>query len=354
MNVDTKLRLILYAPHEFGGRAAKTAEGVLRYRPEAAVAVVDPAKAGLTSGTVIGAGGSIPVVSTMEEAIALGADAVLLGCAFAGGRMPQTWRDDILRAINSRLSIINGLHDFLVDDREFASAAESMNVALIDLRMPPEKLNIATGKAASVKAHTVLTVGSDCSVGKMTTSLELLAAARKANRPSRFVATGQTGIIIDGCGVAIDRVIGDFMAGVVEDLVLDAANGAEYVFIEGQGSIIHPGYSGVTLSILHGAAAECLILCHQEGRMTTGESDHVIPKLSVLVETYEGLARFIRPTKVVGIAIDSRSIASDADARARIEEYSKETGLPVTDPVRFGAANLFEAIESYCSTACKR
>ncbi|MBK9143824.1 MAG: DUF1611 domain-containing protein [Candidatus Melainabacteria bacterium] len=348
MNVDTRLRLILYAPHEFGGRAAKTAEGLLRYRPEAAACVVDPVKAGLTAAAVIGAGGAVPVVRTIEEAIALGADAVLLGCAFAGGRMPQSWRDDILKAIKSGLSIINGLHDFLVDDAEFSSAAGSMDVSLIDLRMPPEKLNIATGRAASLKAHTVLTVGSDCSVGKMTTSLELLGAARKANRPSRFVATGQTGIIIDGCGVAIDRVIGDFMAGVVEDLVIEAAAGSEYVFIEGQGSIIHPGYSGVTLSILHGAAAECLILCHQEGRITTGESDHVIPELPVLVEIYESLARFIRPTKVVGVAIDSRSIASDADARARLEEYSRQTGLPVTDPVRFGAANLFQAIESYC------
>ncbi|MBZ0185080.1 MAG: DUF1611 domain-containing protein, partial [Candidatus Obscuribacterales bacterium] len=257
MNVDHNQKLILYAPEEFGSRAAKTAEGVIRFRPESVVAVVDPCQAGKTVDQVIGTLCTAPVVATVKEAFDLGADGMLLGCAFAGGKMPQSWREDILLAISLGLDVINGLHDFLIDDKEFASAASKAEVELIDLRRPPDELDIGTGKAASVEAHTVLTVGSDCSVGKMTTSLELLLVARKRGSRARFVATGQTGIIIDGCGVAIDRVIGDFMAGVVESMVIEAAADADYVFVEGQGSIIHPGYSGVTLSILHGAAAQC-------------------------------------------------------------------------------------------------
>jgi len=348
MKIDAKQKLIIYSPNEFGGKKGKTGDGVLKFSPERVVAVIDPANAGKTVQEMLGYGGSAPILSTIEEAIAHKPDAMLLGCAFTGGRMPKQWRQDIILALNKKIDVINGLHDFLCDDADFKTAAEASGAKLVDLRKPPDDLIVAMGKARHSKAHIILTVGTDCNVGKMTCALAVHEQLIKSNKKSAFVATGQTGIIIDGQGVAVDRVIGDFMAGVIEDLVLDAAKEAQFVLVEGQGSLAHPGYSGVTLSLLHGAAPDAMILCHQAVRTRIGETEFSIPSLSLMIKTYENMAAFIRPAKVIGISVDTRGL-SEQEAKDILLKYEQETNLPATDPIRFGVEPLVKAIELHCA-----
>ncbi len=353
MHVDTNTRLILYAKDEFGGGHSKTAEGVIRFGPSTVVAVVDRQHAGKTASEVVGVGDNIPIVGTVEEAVKLGADAMLLGCAFVGGRMPKIWREDILIALNNGIDVINGLHDFLVDDEEFVATAKKNGRKLIDLRKPSDKMPIASGKAAHVDAFTVLTVGSDCSVGKMTAAIELDRLATKRGYKSGFAATGQTGIMIAGKGIAIDRIIGDFMAGAIEELVVESAPGLDMLFIEGQGSVYHPGYSGVTMSLIHGSAPQAMVLCHKATIKSIGnEGDFPIPTLSELVKSYELIASFIREARVAGICINTYGLPED-EARAVVDEAAKSTGLPATDPVRFGVEKLLDALEAMRKTTRK-
>lgn len=344
MNVDTSARLILYAQNEFGGRHDKTAEGVIRFGENPIVAVVDRAKAGKTIYQVLGFGSDAPVVATVAEAAALGADAMLIGCAFTGGNIPSDWRADILEAIENKLDVINGLHDFLSEDSEMSALAKLKGTRLIDLRKPPEGTPVSRGRVREIEAYPVLTVGSDCSVGKMTASLELHREAKKRGIRSRFLATGQTGIMIAGSGIAVDRVIGDFMGGAMEELVLEHAN-EEILWVEGQGSIVHPGFSGVTCSLLHGTAPAAMILCHEANRQKIKETDFPIPELTEFIEIYETLASHVRPAKILGVCLNTRKL-SEEDARAAVKETAGKTGLPCTDPVRFGCVELVDVVEA--------
>lgn len=346
MHVETQTRLILYARDEFGGGHSKTAEGVIRFGPSKIVAVVDRQHAGKTAKDVCGVGEDIPIVATVAEAAQLEADAMLLGCAFVGGRMPEAWRQDILAALELGIDVINGLHDFLEDDEEFVAAANRLGRKLIDLRKPPDKLPIANGLGAKVEPLTVLTVGVDCSVGKMTAAIEMDRLATKRGYKSGFVATGQTGIMICGSGIAIDRVIGDFMAGAIEELVVKAAPGLDMLFVEGQGSLYHPGYSGVTLSLLHGTAPEAMVLCTKANLKTIGnEGQWPIADLNECIKMYEFMSSVIRPAKVVGICVNTFGLPEE-EARKVVDEAARHTGLPATDPVRYGCENLVDALEA--------
>ena len=343
---DLNARLAIYAPDALSHDRAKTAEGVLRYGINPVVAVIDSSQAGKTVQEATGIPSAVPIVASVEEALALGPNALLLGTAWAGGGLPPEWKPDMLKAIAGGLDIINGLHDFLVDDPEISAAAARHGVKLIDVRRPPDKLPVATAAALSLSSFIVLTVGSDCSVGKMTTSLELARVAHRRNKTARFVATGQTGIMICGTGIAIDRVIGDFMSGAVEQLVMDAAPGSDYIFVEGQGSVIHPSFSGVTLAIMHGACPQGLILCHNAQRSKTkGLTQKLLP-LPTYVSIYETMCSYIRPAKVLGISLNTFGM-SEHDSLAAIKTANKLLALPVCDPVRQGADFLFDAIEKY-------
>jgi len=343
MYYSQKARLAIYAEGEFGKGRSKTAEGVIRYAKNPVVAVIDSTEAGRTVEDVMGVPCQAPIVASIAEALSYKPDALLLGTAWTGGQMPSDWKPDIITAIKSGLDVINGLHDFLSDDPDIARCAELHQRALLDVRRPPAVLPVASGKAASVPAMTVLTVGSDCSVGKMTAALELAAAARKAGHTAKFVATGQTGIMICGEGIAIDRVIGDFMAGAIEQMVLESGFNNDFVFIEGQGSLVHPGFSGVTLALVHGACPEAMILCHKCTKTRIGEMPFSIPPLAELVTMYEYMAESVRPSKVLGVALNTSGMTDKAAVQA-IAAAEEETGLPATDPVRYGAGKLFEAI----------
>src|SRR5262249_3534329 len=210
---------------------------------------------------------------------------------------------------------------------------------------PPAGLSTATGANLDVDATIVLTVGSDCAIGKMTATCELDLEARKRGLRSVFVPTGQTGIAIAGWGIAVDAVVSDFLAGAAERLVVEGATRGDLLWVEGQGAILHPIYSGVTVGLIHGSAPHLYVLCHELGRtITEGDpTQSPLPSLSALIDLHERMSLRRRPGQVVAIALNT-SVVSEADARTAIRVAEGETGLPADDPVRFGAGNLLEAV----------
>jgi len=195
----------------------------------------------------------------------------------------------------------------------------------------------------------VLTVGTDCNVGKMTAQLQLTRRLNERGIRTRFVATGQTGIMIEGWGIAVDAVVADFVAGAAERLVLEGARNADVVLVEGQGSINHPGYSGVTLGLMHGSCPDALILCHQCTREYIGDYREAawlrIPPLTEYIRLYETIGSAVHPTKVIGISLNTYDM-TDGDARRACEAAARDTGLPATDPVRFDPTPLVDAVVS--------
>jgi uncharacterized NAD-dependent epimerase/dehydratase family protein len=343
-------RFLIVADGQFGPLTSKTANSCIRYFPERIVAVLDRQEAGKTVQDVLGFGGEIPVVADLEQAIAQGegATAVLIGIAPPGGRLPDEWRGWLRTAIERRLEIWSGLHTFIGDDPEFGALAKAKGVKILDARKPPPNLPIADGRAAEVDAFVILAVGSDCNVGKMTAQLELRDELVKRGHKTSFVATGQTGIFIEGWGTAVDAVVADFIAGAAEDLVLQGAKDNDIVLVEGQGSLIHPGYSGVTLGLLHGSCPDALILCHQATREYIGDYHGrepwvKIPSYTEMIDIYERAARPVHPTKVIGICLNTYDL-DEAAARKAIAKAQEETGLPTTDPVRFESGPLVDAI----------
>src|SRR5436190_9670574 len=343
-------RFLIIADGDFGPLSSKTANSCIRYFPERIVAVLDRTQAGKTVQDVLGFGGTIPVIGDLERGIAQGkgATAVLIGIAPAGGRLPEEWKAWLRTAIERKLEIWSGLHTFIGDDPDLGPLARARGVRILDARKPPPDLPIADGRAAEVDALVVLAVGSDCNVGKMTAQLQLRDALVKRGHKTSFVATGQTGIFIEGWGTAVDAVVADFIAGAAEQLVLDGAKDNDIVLVEGQGSLIHPGYSGVTLGLLHGSCPDALILCHQATRDYIGDYHGRepwvrIPPLAELVEIYERAAAPVRPTKVIGICLNTFDM-TEPQARTAVARAAEETGLPATDPVRFGPGPLADAI----------
>ena len=318
----------------------KTMRGVLRYRRDDVVAILDSTRAGETED-------GVPVVGTVEEALPLGPTIALVGVVTQGGHFPPEWMKLLRACVENGLGVENGLHVFLGDDPELRALAEERGVELRDLRRPPADLSTATGDNLGLDATIVLTVGSDCAIGKMTVSCELDLEARRRGLRSVFVPTGQTGIAIAGWGIAIDAVVADFLAGAAERLVVEGhARGGDLLWVEGQGALLHPVYSGVTLGLYHGSAPHLLVLCHEVGRTEiegAGGGPHVIPPLSELVELHERFALPARRARVAAVALNTRAL-EDEEARVAIAATEEETGLPADDPVRFGAAKLLDAV----------
>ena len=235
--------------------------GVLRYRREDVVAILDSTRAGETED-------GVPIVGSLGEALQLEPTTALVGVVTQGGYFPPAWMELLHACVEHGLDVENGLHVFLADDPALRALAAERGVELRDLRRPPAGLSTATGENLAVEATIVLTVGSDCAIGKMTVSCELDLEARRRGVRSVFVPTGQTGMVIAGWGIAVDAVVADFLAGAAERLVVEgAARGGELLWVEGQGSLLHPVYSGVALGLYHGSVPHLLVLCHECGRM---------------------------------------------------------------------------------------
>ena len=316
----------------------KTARGVLRYRRDDVVAVLDSTRAGERED-------GLPVVGTVDEALGYGPTTALVGVATQGGRFPPEWMELLRACVEGGLDVENGLHVFLTDDPELVELARRHGAELRDLRRPPADLSTVTGENLGVDARIVLTVGSDCAIGKMTVCCELDLEARRRGLRSVFVPTGQTGIAIAGWGISVDAVVSDFLAGATERLVVEGGRRGDLLWVEGQGALLHPLYSGVTLGLMHGAVPHAYVLCHEAGltKIEGVEGHHPIPPLRELVELHERISLPVRPARVVAVAVNTRSVDEEA-SRAAIAEAEAETGLPADDPVRFGAGRLLDAV----------
>lgn len=344
-------RVALLAHEGFPGRA-KTALGVLRYADYEVVAVLDREIAGgghgwQTSHTV---GDFVdddrvqdaPIVGRADEAPSF--DTLVIGVAPIGGGFDASWRGDVERALEAGADVVAGLHYRLNDDDEFVDLAEEHGGRLFDIREPPADLDVSEGRAREVDATVVGTVGTDCSTGKLTTTCELVRAARERGIDATMVPTGQTGILVAGWGIAIDRVIADFAAGATERLVRAAATDHDLVVVEGQGSLGHPAYSGVTTSILHGAMPGALVLCHAAGREAVhGYESFPIPSVDQVATRYEALADPVAPAGVVAGALDTHELDAGAAGEATAD-YGDALDVPTADPVRDGADTLVDAV----------
>lgn len=326
-------------------RNAKTAHGVIRYSKDHIAAVLDREHAGRSIAEVLPElGRDAPIVAKLEEGMAYEPTSLLLGVATPGGWMPAEWRELIKQSIEAGLEIVNGLHRFLSDDAEFVQLAEAHAVRLWDVRKPPSDIPLFSGRALDAPQKIVATVGSDCAVGKKTVAIELALAGEAAGTKTEFVPTGQTGVLIAGRGIAIDRVISDFAAGAAEKLILESDPDSDVLIVEGQGSLWHPAYSGVTLSLLHGSCPHALVLCHQAGREEIEEPPYTrLPSLGEMIETYERMASTVRPAKVACVALNTRGLTED-EARRALAEVRAETGLPAGDVLRGDASLLWEAV----------
>jgi len=340
-------RLAIFAEGLFAAHNGKTAHGVIRYGARDVVAVIDSTQAGRSAVEVVPfALREVPIVATLREAIDLGASALLVGVAPTGGRLDPDWRAVLLEAIDAGLHVEAGLHTQLSEDPELRRAATRAGVALRDLRAAPPGLTVPQGpdsRPGSVRV--VHSVGSDTVIGKKVVTLELDRAARERGLRSVYVPTGQTGVAIAGWGIAVDHVISDYVAGAAERLVHEGAGRGDLLFVEGQGALFHPAYSGVTLGLLHGSAPDLLVLVHKAGASgIRNYPDLPIPPLPELVAAYEGVARRVRPARVAAIALNTADLETDEDAREVIAAAQAETGLVADDVVRFGPDRVLDAV----------
>ena len=339
--MSEKRYLVLAEGKALDPHYGKTARGVILYGPHPVSALVDSENAGAD---VEG----IPVVASVEDGLAVEprANTALVGVALAGGRLPAEWRVLLRAVLEAGLDLESGMHELLSEDPELVDLARRHGAEIRDLRKPPADLSVSSGANLSQDANVVLTVGSDCAIGKKSVAIELDREARGRGLRSVFVPTGQTGIAIAGWGIAVDAVVADFLAGAAERLVVEGAErGGTLLFVEGQGSLIHPMYSGVTLGLVHGAAPHAFVLCHRAGQTEVeGCPGHPIPPLGELVELHERISLPARPATVVCVAVNTAELESDDDARAAIAAVAEETGLPADDPVRFGSGPLLDAV----------
>jgi uncharacterized NAD-dependent epimerase/dehydratase family protein len=336
------MRVAILAHEGFPDRA-KTAVGVLRYGDYDVAAVLDREHAGGRVSDHVADVQDAPIVEGMGD-VPGAVDALLIGISPIGGGFDESWRPDVRYALKSGCDVFSGLHYFLNEDEEFRALARSNDCELVDVRQPPDDLTVSEGVAAEVDAEIVLTVGTDCAVGKMTATMELVEAAQARGVDAKFVPTGQTGIVIAGWGLPIDRVVSDFTAGAVEEMILEVGDRYDYLFVEGQGSIVHPAYSAVTTGILHGAMPDRLVLCHEAGREAVhGYESFALPRLPECVSLYENLAEPVHEAEVVAGALNTSHL-DDAAAEAAVAEYADGIDAPATDPVRQGADEILEAV----------
>lgn len=345
-------RLLILTEGQFDLHGAKTAIGVIRYGRDDIVAILDSTMAGRNLREFLPAF-DIPFVATLAETLEgpVRPNGLLIGIAPTGGRLPTAWRSVILEAIGVGLDIHSGLHQFLGDDPEFAAAASAAGTRLIDYRRSPDRMETTVGRRHRTGSRVILTVGTDCAIGKMSVALELVAAARRDGASAVMVPTGQTGMMIEGWGVAVDRVISDFTNGTVEWLVEQGEARGDWVLVEGQGSIDHPAYSAVTLGLIHGATPHAMVLVHKPG-LEAHDFEHLpeasfpIAPLVPFIELHERIAGLIAPSRVVAVALNTSRYPDDDEARAVIAAISADTGLPADDPVRFGPDALWAQVRA--------
>jgi uncharacterized NAD-dependent epimerase/dehydratase family protein len=319
---------------------AKTAISLLRYRTSDIVAVLDQTAVGQTAQELLHAGGQIPVVGSLADVA--DADSLYVGIAPPGGKLPEEWRSIICQALQRGMDVVSGLHDFLVQDEEYVRLAQENNCRLIDVRLNRHKTTGVCHKfrPGCVRIHSV---GHDCSVGKMVTTLELQRGLTDAGHDAKFLATGQTGIMISGEGVPIDCVVADFVSGAAEQLAMQNEQ-HDILLVEGQGSISHPSFSAVTLGLLHGSAPDGLIFCYEAGRHQVKGLDNIdIPPLKHQMAACLVMANLRHPCRFIGVAVNTRNLTPE-EAAQEIARAEEEFELPACDVYRDGADKLVAAV----------
>lgn len=323
----------------------KTGLSLLRYSKLPIVAVIDEEYVAGSLPDITGIQRSVPIVRSVMDALAYQPDVLAIGIAPSGGALPEPWQQEITQAVTAGLSIVNGLHTPMATDAKLRSLLRD-NQWIWDVRREPAGLTVGSGQARLLPCRRVLTVGSDMSVGKMSTGLELWNAALNRGLKAKFLATGQTGLMLGHDGIPLDAVRIDFASGAVEQLVMRHGHDADIIFVEGQGSLMNPA-STATLPLIRGSQPTHLILVHRAGQTHIQSFPHVeIPSLSRLIEVYETVATAggaFAPVKIVAIALNTHHL-SDEEAHRAIEAAYQETGLPCTDAIRFGAEPLLDAI----------
>ncbi|MFN3192495.1 MAG: DUF1611 domain-containing protein [Aureliella sp.] len=338
-----KRSMILLTFGHTNPRTAKTATGLLRFCPEECIAILDPETAGQDAKSLLGMDTAVPIISRLTEAPS--GDTLVLGIAPPGGKIPASWRPILLEAIAMGMNILGGLHDFISDDPEFCAAAAKHQVQLIDIRKNDFK-QIASQRELRPDNFRVHTVGHDCSVGKMLVSVTLAHGLSNRGMDTHFVATGQTGIMVSGDGLPIDCVAADFVSGAAEELVLRSQE-HEITVIEGQGSLVHPAYSQVTLGLLHGCRPHALVFVFEAGRTHVGGMPHVpLLSLSRQRELFEIMANIYQPCETIAVAMNGSKVSAGGAAKIAAE-VSEQLQLPVTDVVRDGPDRLLDIVESY-------
>ena len=323
---------------------AKTANAILRYQPKTVVCCIDSENVGKTTDDVMQLGDDTPIVESLEAAKAFNPDTLLVGVATQGGYLPDSMRKTVRGALESGMDVICGLHEFLGDDDEFGPMAKANGVTITDLRKPPLPLPFSEGKWRSRKTPTLLTVGDDCDTGKMTAAWEVKRQLEARGKSVAFVGTGQTGILLGGYGVAVDAIVSDFEAGAIEAEIDRVGSDVDLIVVEGQGSISHMAYSGVTLGLLHGTMPDMLLMCHEPARKID-TFDHPMADFSEMIDLYLRLVRLFKPCDMVGLSLITYTESED-EAKSTIQRYEKEYGIPSADLVRFGGGAVIDSIIS--------
>jgi uncharacterized NAD-dependent epimerase/dehydratase family protein len=314
---------------------AKTALGLRDWAPEKCVGELALPGARVTTG--------LPPM-TPADAYAKGARALVIGVANSGGVIPQSWRASLVEALEAGLDVVAGMHTRLADIPELREAAALLGRRLIDIRVPPANIPVATGRKRTGKR--LLTVGTDCALGKKYTALALARAFAERGVDSDFRATGQTGIMIAGGGMPMDAVVSDFEAGAAEMLSPDAAAG-HWDVIEGQGSLAHPAYAAVSLGLLHGSQPDIFVVCHEPGRTDMlGTAGYQVATIEEIIDLTIALGRRTNPNIRCGGVSFNTSALGESEAEAVMQRESERLGLPVADPVRGGPA--FDALVDSC------
>lgn len=345
MHLTSKHRVAILLHEGIRGINGKTGLALLRYTEALVVAVIDRQCAGESLRELTGIPRAVPIVASVEEALAYTPDILAIGIAPPGGALPEEWWQEVKQGVAAGLSVVNGLHTPMASHPEMQALLKD-GQWIWDVRQEPAGLKIGSGQARSLSCKRVLAVGTDMAIGKMSTSLELNKAALQRGLRSKFLATGQAGLMIAGDGIPLDAVRVDFAAGAIEQMVMLFGEEHEILFVEGQGSLLHPG-STATLPLIRGTQPTHLVLVHRAQQATLRHHPHVpIPPLPEVIQLYETVASAagaFAPVRVVAIALNTAHLDGDTAQRA-IEQTQAETKRPCTDPVRFGADTLLDAV----------
>lgn len=345
MNLNNKGRLAILLHEGIRGPHGKTGLTLLRYSQAPIVAVIDQESAGESLLQLTGIDCDAPIVDSVASALAYQPEVLAIGIAPSGGVLAEAWRQEVKQAVAAGLSVLNGLHTPMASDPELQALLQD-GQEIWDIRQEPAGLGVGSGKARTLISKRILTVGTDMSVGKMSASLELYRAAQNRGIKAKFLATGQAGMMISGDGIPLDAIRVDFAAGAVEGLVMQAGNDYDLLIVEGQGSLLHPG-STATLPLIRGTQPTGLLLVHRAGQSHVRNHDHVpIPALLEVIRLYEAVASAGGAFEEVGvkaIALNTGHLTV-AEAQKAIAQVQKETSLPCTDAVRFGADLLLDAV----------